>query len=134
MHPIASWSIKKKPFLGETKALGCGLVIYSREAWQNLKLFCYYDSPNVGLASDPLYEVGPPCSSCQPGFSCDVGLCASSDAEVTTTERGSTERGSTERGSTESGITERGSTEGQSTDVSRQTGTGSTLDWENYAM
>ena len=129
VHPIASWSIKKKPFLGETKALGCGLVIYSREAWQNLKLFCYYDSPNVGLASDPLYEVGPPCSSCQPGFSCDVGLCASSDAEVTTTERGSTERGSTE-----SGITERGSTEGQSTDVSRQTGTGSTLDWENYAM
>jgi len=106
----------KVPFLGETRALGCGLIIYSREAWRNLKLFCYYDSPNVGPSSDPLYEVGPPCSSCQPGFSCEDGLCASSDAEVTTTERGSTESGSTE---------------GESTDVSGHTGTGSTSEWEN---
>jgi len=99
------------PFLGETKALGCGLLIYAREAWQNLKLFCYYDGP-FQLLSDPLYEVGPPCSSCQPGFSCDDGLCASNNPQVTTTESGSTENGSTE---------------GESTGVSGHTGTGSTL-------
>ena len=102
------------PFLGETMALGCGLVIYSREAWRNLKLFCYYDSPSVGLLSGPIYEVGPPCSSCQPGFSCDDGLCASRNPHVTTTESGSTESGSTE---------------GESTDVSGHTG--STSEWEN---
>jgi len=104
------------PFLGETMALGCGLVIYSREAWRNLKLFCYYDSPSMGPASDQLYEEGPPCSSCQPGFSCDDGLCASNNTEVTTTE---------------SGCTESSSTNGESTDVSGHTGSGSTSEWEN---
>jgi len=100
------------PFLGETKALGCGLLIYAREAWQNLKLFCYYDGP-FQLLSDPLYEVGPSCSSCQPGFSCDDGLCASNNPQVTTTERGSTVNVSTE---------------GESTDVS---GTGNLLGAQN---
>ena len=62
----------------ETESLGCGLVIYSRENWRMLEMLCYYDSPTKkGLASGPRYEVGPPCSSCQPGFSCNDGLCAS---------------------------------------------------------
>jgi len=107
------------PFSANTKALGCGLMIYSREDWRMLELSCIYDSPNVDPASDQLYEAGPPCYSCQPGFSCDDGLCALSNPQVSTTEQGSTESSSTE---------------GQSTDVSRHTGTGSTSDWENYAM
>jgi len=104
------------PFSAKTKALGCGLAIYSRENLRMLELSCFYDSPSMGPASDPLYEEGPPCSSCQPGFSCDDGLCASGNAEVTTTE---------------SGCTESGSTNGERTDVSRHTGTGSTSEWEN---
>jgi len=109
---------KSGPFWDETKAMGCGLVIFSRENWRMLELSCSYDSPSVGAPthSDPLYEEGPPCSSCQPGFSCDDGLCASGNAEVTTTE---------------SGCTESGSTNGERTDVSRHTGTGSTSEWEN---
>jgi len=84
------------PFSANTTALGCGLMIYSREDWRMLELSCNYNNPSMGPDSDQLYEVGPPCSSCQPGFSCHDGLCASNDAEVTTTERGSTENGSTE--------------------------------------
>jgi len=109
---------KSGPFWDETKAMGCGLVIFSRENWRMLELSCSYDSPSVGAPthSDPLYEEGPPCSSCQPGFSCDDGLCASNNTEVTTTE---------------SGCTESSSTNGESTDVSGHTGTGSTSEWEN---
>ena len=55
--------------------------------------------------SDLMYEVGPPCSSCQPGFSRDDGLCTSGNTLSTTTESGSTESGSTESGTTESGST-----------------------------
>lgn len=82
------------PFSANTNALGCGLVIHSRENWRMLKLSCFYDGPG-GHNSDPIYEEGPPCSSCQPGFSCDDGLCALSNPEVTTTDSGSTEGEST---------------------------------------
>ena len=105
--------------LAETESLGCGLVIYSRENWRMLEMLCFYDSPTVRPTSGPGYEVGPPCSSCQfwwpAGFSCDDGLCASSNPLSTTTESGSTESGSTDSGSTESGSTEGESTEGTST-------------------
>jgi len=97
-----------------TESLGCGLVIYSRENWQMLEMLCLYDSPTMLPTSGPTYEVGPPCSSCQfwwpAGFSCDDGLCASSNPMSTTTESGSTESGSTESGSTEIGSTEGTST------------------------
>merc|ERR1719222_869491 len=145
------------PFSANTNALGCGLVIRSRENWRMLKLSCFYDGPG-GHNSDPIYEEGPPCSCCQPGFSCDDGLCASGNPEVTTTESGSTgsgstasgstegestESGSTESGSTASGSTESGSTEGESTESGstesgstasgctegESTGTVSTLEW-----
>merc|ERR1719222_336452 len=87
----------------ETESLGCGLVIYSKiySNWRMLEMLCLYDSPTMLPTSGPTYEVGPPCSSCQPGFSCDDGLCASSNPMSTTTESGSTESGSTEGGSTE---------------------------------
>jgi len=111
-------------FSANTKAVGCGLVIHSRENWRMLKLSCFYDGPG-GHNSDPIYEEGPPCSSCQPGFSCDDGLCASGNPEVTTTESGSTESGSTASGSTESGSTEGESTESGSTE-SGSTESGST--------
>jgi len=65
----------------ETESLGCGLVIYSRENWRKLEMLCYYDSPTKDPVSGPKYEVGPPCSSCQPGFSCDDGLCASNNPQ-----------------------------------------------------
>ena len=114
-----SFVTKSGPFWGETKAMGCGLVIFSRESWRMLDLSCYYESPTiVASPSDPLYEEGPPCSSCQPGFLCDDGLCASSNPEVTST-------------TTERGITESGSTEGESTDYSGPTETESTSWWEN---
>jgi len=86
----------------ETESLGCGLVIYSKiySNWRMLEMLCLYDSPTMLPTSGPTYEVGPPCSSCQPGFSCDDGLCASSNPMSTTTESGSTEGGSTEGTST----------------------------------
>merc|ERR1719209_392815 len=103
-----------------TKSLGCGLVIYSKENWRMLEMLCFYDSSTLRPTSGPGYEVGPPCSSCQfwwpAGFSCDDGLCASSNPLSTTTESGSTESGSTESGSTESGSTEGESTDTGSTD------------------
>ena len=115
----ASAISKSGPFWGETKAIGCGLVIFSRESWRMLDLSCYYESLTiVASPSDPLYEEGPPCSSCQPGFLCDDGLCASTNPEVTST-------------TTERGITESGSTEGESTDYSGPTETESTSWWEN---
>jgi len=102
-----------------TESLGCGLVIYSKENWRMLEMLCFYESPSMRPTSGPTYEVGPPCSSCQfwwpAGFSCDDGLCASSNPLSTTTESGSTESGSTDSGSTESGSTEGESTEGTST-------------------
>jgi len=82
--------------LAETEALGCGLAIYSRENWRMLEMLCYYDGPAERPASGPGYEVGPPCSSCQPGFSCDDGLCASGNPQVSTTESVITENGSTD--------------------------------------
>jgi len=82
--------------LAETESLGCGLVIYSRENWRMLEMLCYYDSPSVRPTSGPGYEVGPACSSCQPGFSCDDSLCASGNPQVSTTESVITENGSTE--------------------------------------
>jgi len=107
-----SFVTKSGPFWGETKAMGCGLVIFSRENWRMLELSCYYESPtSVASPSDPLYEEGPPCSSCQQGFSCEDGLCASTNPEVSTTERGTTK--------------------GESTDVSGPTETESTSGWEN---
>jgi len=109
----------------ETESLGCGLVIYSKENWRMLEMLCFYDSPSMRPTSGPGYQVGPPCSSCQAGFSCDDGLCASSNPLTTTTESGSTESGSTESGSTESGSTESGSTESGSTE-SGSTESGST--------
>jgi len=112
-----------------TESLGCGLVIYSKENWRMLEMLCFYDSSTLRPTSGPGYEVGPACSSCQfwwpAGFSCDDGLCASSNPLSTTTESGSTESGSTESGSTESGSTESGSTEGESTE-SGSTESGST--------
>merc|ERR1719222_249078 len=121
-----------------TESLGCGLVIYSRENWRMLEMLCLYESPSMRPTSGPTYEVGPPCSSCQfwwpAGFSCDDGLCASSNPLSTTTESGSTESGSTEGGSTESGSTEGGSTENGSTESgsteSGSTGGMSTLELE----
>jgi len=86
---------KLGPFWGKTKALGCGLVIFSRENLQMLELSCHYDSPSVASPPDQLYEEGPPCSSCQQGFFCDDGLCASTKPEVSTTERGITKGEST---------------------------------------
>jgi len=111
----------------KTKSLGCGLVIYSKENWRMLEMLCFYDSPAMRPTSGETYEVGPPCSSCQPGFSCDDGLCTSGNPLSTTTESGSTESGSTESGSTESGTgsTESRSTESESTE-SRSTESGST--------
>jgi len=72
----------------ETESLGCGLVIYSKENWRMLEMLCFYDTPT--------------CSSCQPGFSCDDGLCVSSTPLSSTTESGSTESGSTDGESTDS--------------------------------
>merc|ERR1719209_582459 len=113
-----------------TKSLGCGLVIYSKENWRMLEMLCFYDSPAMRPTSGETYEVGPPCSSCQPGFSCDDGLCTSGNPLSTTTESGCTESGSTESGtgSTESRSTESESTESRSTE-SGSTGT-STLELE----
>jgi len=71
-----------------TESLGCGLVIYSKENWRMLEMLCFYDTPT--------------CSSCQPGFSCDDGLCAASTPLSSTTESGSTESGSTDGESTDS--------------------------------
>merc|ERR1712055_339759 len=99
-----------------TESLGCGLVICSKENWRMLEMLCFYESPSMRPTSGPGYQVGPPCSSCQAGFSCDDGLCASSNPLTTTTESGSTESGSTESGSSESGSTASGTTE--STDTS----------------
>jgi len=73
---------KLGPFWGETKAMGCGLVIFSRENWRILELSCHYDGQSVVSASDQLYEEGPPCSSCQQGFLCDDGLCATTNPSV----------------------------------------------------
>ena len=64
----------------ETKSLGCGLVIYSKENRRMLEILCYYDSPSMDPTSP--YKVGPPCSSCQTGFLCDDGLCASVRASI----------------------------------------------------
>merc|ERR1719209_1597056 len=103
----------------ETESLGCGLAIYSRENWRMLEMLCFYYGPSMNSmrpTSGKIYEDGTPCSSCQAGFSCDDGLCASSNPLTTTTESGSTESGSTESGSTESGSTEGESTESGSTD------------------
>jgi len=113
----------------ETESLGCGLVIYSRENWRMLEMLCFYESPTIRPTSGLTYEVGPPCSSCQPGFSCDDGLCASRNHMSTTTESGSTESQSTESQSTESGSTESGSTENGSTEGESTEGT-STLELE----
>jgi len=99
-----------------TGSMGCGLAIYSKENWRMLEMLCFYESPSMRPTSDPFYEDGPPCSSCQAGFSCDDGLCASSNPLSTTTESGSTESGGTESGSTKSGSTESGSTESGSTE------------------
>jgi len=109
----------------ETESLGCGLVIFSKENWRMLEMLCFYESPSMRPTSGLTYKEGPPCSSCQAGFSCDDGLCASSNPLTTTTESGSTESGSTESGSTESGSTESGSTESGSTE-SGSTESGST--------
>merc|ERR1712010_384090 len=115
----------------ETESLGCGLVIFSKENWRLLDMLCFYESPSMRPTSGPGYQVGPPCSSCQAGFSCDDGLCASSNPLTTTTESGSTESGSTESGSTKSGSTESGSTESGSTESgSSESGSTSTLDLE----
>jgi len=123
----------------ETESLGCGLVIYSRENWRMLEMLCLYDTPTMRPTWGQTYEVGPPCSSCQPGFSCDDGLCASSNPMSTTTESGSTESGSTESGSTEGGSTQSGSTQSGSTESGstesgstegESTGTTSTLELE----
>jgi len=108
-----------------TGSMGCGLAIYSKENWRMLEMLCFYESPSMLPTSGLTYEEGPPCSSCQAGFSCDDGLCASSNPLTTTTESGSTESGSTESGSTESGSTESGSTESGSTE-SGSTESGST--------
>jgi len=99
-----------------TGSMGCGLAIYSKENWRMLEMLCFYESPSMRPTSGLTYEEGPPCSSCQAGFSCDDGLCASSNPLTTTTESGSTESGSTESGSTESGSTEGESTESGSTE------------------
>jgi len=102
MEPMPVSSIAGSALISAgTKSLGCGLVIYSKENWRMLEMLCLYDSPTMLPTSGPTYEVGPPCSSCQPGFSCDDGLCASSNPMSTTTESGSTESGSTEGESTE---------------------------------
>jgi len=89
-----------------TKSMGCGLVIYSKENWRMLEMLCFYDSSTL-LPTSPGYQVGPPCDACQlwwpAGFSCDDGLCASSNRLSTTTESGSTESVSTEGETTESG-------------------------------
>jgi len=101
MEPMPVSSIAGSALISAgTKSLGCGLVIYSKENWRMLEMLCLYDSPTMLPTSGPTYEVGPPCSSCQPGFSCDDGLCASGNPMSTTTESGSTEIGSTEGTST----------------------------------
>jgi len=102
MEPMPVSSIAGSALISaETESLGCGLVIYSRENWRMLEMLCFYDSPTMRPTSGLTYEVGPPCSSCQPGFSCDDGLCALGNPMSTTTERGSTESESTEGESTE---------------------------------
>ncbi|KAL7647542.1 UNVERIFIED_CONTAM: hypothetical protein RMT77_001142 [Armadillidium vulgare] len=58
-----------------TKAVGCGGVIYEKSGWKYALVVCNYGEAGNFIGS-PVYKTGIPCSECPSGTSCSGSLCA----------------------------------------------------------
>merc|ERR1712060_680 len=62
----------------ETTMVGCGMRYYAEGGWYTSLVFCNY-AIGGNFIGENTYELGPPCSNCPDGTSCDSefpGLCA----------------------------------------------------------
>ncbi|RXG60691.1 Venom allergen 5 [Armadillidium vulgare] len=57
-----------------TKAVGCGGVIYEKSGWKHALVVCNYGEAGNFIGS-PVYKTGIPCSECPSGTSCSGSLC-----------------------------------------------------------
>jgi len=59
----------------DTEELGCGMIYVKENASLKTYLVCNYSKAG-NYGDGTMYTVGPPCSKCPRGYSCDEGLCA----------------------------------------------------------
>jgi len=59
-----------------TYTVGCGFTgFYSKDGSYNKYLLCLY-GPGGNIVGGSVYQIGPACSACPGGTTCEDGLCA----------------------------------------------------------